>query len=55
MAGMIAMVKLEGILLVTDPPGCRVEGKVIALSPTIEIHFDGWNVMSVPMDVTQDG
>ena len=49
-----ATMKLEGILRVTIPSGCRFKGKVITLSPTNEIHFDKGSVISVPMDAARD-
>ena len=49
-----ATIKLEGVLRVTVPSGCRFEGRVITLSPTNEIHFDGGGVMSVPVDAARD-
>ena len=49
-----ATIKLEGILRVTVPSGCQFEGKVLTLSPTSEIHFDGGVVMSVPVNAARD-
>ena len=46
--------KLKEILRVTLPSGCQLEGRVITLSPTNEIHFDGGRVMSVAVDTARD-
>ena len=48
------VITLEGILKITIPPGCMLEGNLFTLHPTNELHYQVGDVLTRPMNSAKE-